>query len=400
MRLGAALVALALAVISATGAAAAPPTSFTTASGSCDEDETEFYTAAPVGADHDSAIAKFTTTLTLGEWSEPTFTSTPAVFFGADTLWNRVDDFFAGETREGKVDCYSAGSFSIIYYDTPEAPTSFAGRTTDSPNDLVEFDISELGFSAPGEAQYVADVILNSGALGINPSGPAASFDVVSSGRYPLGTLEAGEQTLLVQSLEGPSAVWQIDISALPVVLSAVEFDSPVLRPGEPTRLRYTTSGDTSVTVTIRNEQDAVVRTLADDFAVGHGPHSLPWNGRTQGGEDLPDGQYAALIETEDPSGATAGASAEIEIDSTAPNTRITAGPRKRARKHRVKFRFRADEPDVSFQCRLDRGTWRRCASPARGRVSKGRHRFQARAEDTAGNLEARPASYRFRVRG
>jgi pimeloyl-ACP methyl ester carboxylesterase len=91
--------------------------------------------------------------------------------------------------------------------------------------------------------------------------------------------------------------------------------------------------------------------------------------------------------------------------DTKAPNTKRKAGPeatigRDRARKG-VKFRFFADDRDATFECRLDHEGWKRCASPkaiGAPKLRPGKHRFEVRATDQRGNVETRPAVWRFRV--
>ena len=98
--------------------------------------------------------------------------------------------------------------------------------------------------------------------------------------------------------------------------------------------------------------------------------------------------------------------------DETAPDTRITRvtaivnRPEGRTRKARVKFHFLADEPRVTYECRLDGGglnadttRFSPCPKPKRYRkLGSGRYRFAVRAVDAAGNVDRSPASYRFRV--
>jgi hypothetical protein len=86
--------------------------------------------------------------------------------------------------------------------------------------------------------------------------------------------------------------------------------------------------------------------------------------------------------------------------DVTAPGTRITAGPSRRTKLRRAKFRFVSNEPRSVFQCRLDRGRWTSCRSPKLySRLRKGVHVFRVRARDTAGNADPTPALRSWRVR-
>jgi hypothetical protein len=89
--------------------------------------------------------------------------------------------------------------------------------------------------------------------------------------------------------------------------------------------------------------------------------------------------------------------------DVVPPRTRITAHPPKRRltrrRLVRVAFRFTANEAGSRFRCKLDRGTYAACRSPRTYRVGRGGHVFRVFAIDPAGNRDASPAVFRFRVK-
>ncbi len=84
--------------------------------------------------------------------------------------------------------------------------------------------------------------------------------------------------------------------------------------------------------------------------------------------------------------------------DSTAPETTITKHPKKRGTKRRAKFAFEADEP-ATFQCSVDGKAFKDCASPFRKRVSRKRHKFAVRAVDSAENVDATPAKFKWKVK-
>ena len=91
-----------------------------------------------------------------------------------------------------------------------------------------------------------------------------------------------------------------------------------------------------------------------------------------------------------------------VNLDSVPPRTKIVAGPRNRvdtgARAANVRFRFSADEEDVSYRCRLDGADWKRCSSPKNYRLRRGGHRFAVRAIDATGNVDPTPARDSFRI--
>jgi hypothetical protein len=52
-----------------------------------------------------------------------------------------------------------------------------------------------------------------------------------------------------------------------------------------------------------------------------------------------------------------------------------------------------------NFFCRLDRRPFAKCRSPKRyGGLSTGRHRFEVKAVDEAGNEDRTPLVHRFRI--
>ena len=88
-----------------------------------------------------------------------------------------------------------------------------------------------------------------------------------------------------------------------------------------------------------------------------------------------------------------------VAPDSRPPSTTITRHPKRRVRKRSARFGFEAGEHGASFECRLDHHDYAACRSPRfRRRYLRGRHRFEVRAIDTAGNVDPTPAKARFRV--
>jgi hypothetical protein len=83
--------------------------------------------------------------------------------------------------------------------------------------------------------------------------------------------------------------------------------------------------------------------------------------------------------------------------DATAPKTSILRHPPRRTTSRTARFVFGADEP-ARFQCKRDRRRFRPCPRRFRFGVGEGRHRLAVRAVDRAGNVDATPARFSWRV--
>ena len=85
--------------------------------------------------------------------------------------------------------------------------------------------------------------------------------------------------------------------------------------------------------------------------------------------------------------------------DTDAPQTEITKEPKKKSEKAKAKFKFTANEEGSKFECKLDRGRFKGCGSPKTYKhLDPGKHKFSVFATDAAGNADASPATYRFKV--
>jgi RNA polymerase sigma factor (sigma-70 family) len=85
--------------------------------------------------------------------------------------------------------------------------------------------------------------------------------------------------------------------------------------------------------------------------------------------------------------------------DSSPPNTTITAHPRVNSTDSSPTFRFSSSEPNSTFECRLDGGSWRACSSPRTySGIGDGWHVFRVRARDASGNVDPTPATWSWSI--
>ncbi|MGN6815520.1 MAG: hypothetical protein ACTHK3_05480 [Solirubrobacterales bacterium] len=87
--------------------------------------------------------------------------------------------------------------------------------------------------------------------------------------------------------------------------------------------------------------------------------------------------------------------------DTTPPDTKITKAPPKKSHKTTAKFKFTSSEAGSTFECKLDKGKFKKCSSPKTYKKLKpGKHVFKVRAIDKAGNVDPTPAKRKFTILG
>ena len=85
-------------------------------------------------------------------------------------------------------------------------------------------------------------------------------------------------------------------------------------------------------------------------------------------------------------------------LDTTSPETEITKGPKRKEKKGKATFTFTSNERSSTFQCSLDKAAFKPCSSPFAVSVKKGKHTFEVRARDAAGNSDPSPAKTSWTV--
>ncbi len=122
----------------------------------------------------------------------------------------------------------------------------------------------------------------------------------------------------------------------------------------------------------------------------------------------VPDNSSTALRATATASGNTSSCSAPLTYveDSAAPQTQIGTHPPALSASATASFEFSGEDPGgsgvASLQCRLDSteaGAWAPCTSPKTySGLADGAHRFEVRATDQAGNIDASPAAFEWQI--
>ncbi len=116
----------------------------------------------------------------------------------------------------------------------------------------------------------------------------------------------------------------------------------------------------------------------------------------------LADGAHTFAVRARDVAGNVDGSPATYAwtIDTTAPVTTITSSPSNPATTGAAAFTYSASEPGASFQCKLDAAAFAACATTGQSYagLAEGSHTFQVRAIDSAGNVDATPASFAWTI--
>jgi hypothetical protein len=85
--------------------------------------------------------------------------------------------------------------------------------------------------------------------------------------------------------------------------------------------------------------------------------------------------------------------------DTVPPQTILGKHPKHRTHRASATFTFSSDETSSSFQCRIDKKPFRRCVAPRTYRhLRPGAHVFRVASIDLAGNIDATPSKFSWRV--
>ena len=110
----------------------------------------------------------------------------------------------------------------------------------------------------------------------------------------------------------------------------------------------------------------------------------------------LSDGPHTAVIRSVDAAGNRDGSPVTHgwTIDTTAPETSITASPVTPSPSGDASFSFTSPDSAATFQCRLDAGSWTSCASPTSYTgLPEGSHSFEVRGVDPLANTDPTPST-------
>jgi large repetitive protein len=179
----------------------------------------------------------------------------------------------------------------------------------------------------------------------------------------------------------GPASVWNWTVDTIPPAAPIVDS-----APRSPTN-------SPTASVTFHDGEAGLLHSCRIDGG-GFGACSSPTSY-----SDLADGSHTFAVRATDAAGNVGPESSRgWVVDTQAPHTTITRGPTAVSSNHTAVFAFTSNEPS-SFSCSLDGGSSSSCSSPrSYGGLPEGEHTFHAQATDLAGNTDAPPPAYSWRV--
>jgi hypothetical protein len=116
-------------------------------------------------------------------------------------------------------------------------------------------------------------------------------------------------------------------------------------------------------------------------------------------GDESQDGCPADPARQAPPCAAVTNPGTTPPADIKAPETTISKKPPAKTKKKKATFEFTSSEAGSSFQCQLDGKGFKPCSSPlTTAKLKKGKHSFEVKATDAAGNADATAASASWKI--
>jgi hypothetical protein len=136
--------------------------------------------------------------------------------------------------------------------------------------------------------------------------------------------------------------------------------------------------------------QRAMVRETATLFAAGHASSSAT---------SAPSDVVADLPAAPGPAPVGPGAGGPPPVaQSNPPQTQLKKRPRKKTALRATRFTFGSDQAGARFECKLDKRPFRSCGSTFKKKLKPGAHVFRVRAVNSAGQVDATPAVFRWKI--
>ena len=276
-------------------------------------------------------------------------------------------DYGNGDTIEYTYDA-AGNRLTLKASDTTPPDTSMTARPSTPANSTT----ATFSFTAT-EAGSTFECQLDRGGYSICTS--PINYSGLTEGNH---TFEVRATDVAGNTDPTPASyTWTIDITAPTIAINAVT--SP--------------TNATNQTITGTVEAGAIVN-VATDTTASDGAAIVSGNTWSYNITGLVEGVNNITVTATDAAGNTATATSSITLDTTAPDTSMTARPSNPANSTTASFSFTATEAGSTFECQMDNGGYSACTSPGSYTLTDGSHTFCVKATDTAGNTDPTPECY------
>ncbi|HYH96383.1 Ig-like domain-containing protein, partial [Hyalangium sp.] len=356
--------------------APAAPIVLAPADGSTINDNTPTYTGtaeanSTVTVIVDGTVAGTTTANAAGLWS---FTSAVGLTNGVHTVKATATDAVGNTGPESNTNTFTVDAT------IPPPPVIVTPADNSVTNDTTP-DIT-----GTSEANTTVTIFLGSQQLGTTQADAAGSWSFTPTAPLAEGTYDVSAvATNAVGNTSERSNTHRFTIDTTPPgapVITSPQNDE-VLSNNRPP-LSGTAEPNSTVTVTLNGNNLGTATTDATG------------NWTLTPATPLADGPYTAVATATDVAGNTSAPSNSVRfvIDTVAPDTTIVSGPSGETQDPDATFDFSSNESGVSYECRLDGGTFSACSAPHTfADLAEGDHTLEVRARDTAGNVDPTPAT-------
>jgi hypothetical protein len=275
-------------------------------------------------------------------------------------------------------------------------PVSFTVDTTAPLTPVITAPASASSTSNPrppitgtGEPGSIITVVIDGVAVGTTPVGSTGTWSFT-----PPTALAEGPHDLAARAS---------DLSGNTSSLSTpVRVTVDTTAPGAPVitdPINGSTIGLTSPTLRGTAEPGANVVLVIDSVVVGTvvADATGAWSFPTA---PLTEGQHAVTATARDAAGNVSPVSAQtvFTVDTRVLDTSILTGPPPRSNQASADFGFSSNKTPVTYECRLDQGTFQACANPASfTALADGPHTLQVRAV-FQGVADTSPASWSWTI--
>jgi hypothetical protein len=299
-------------------------------------------------------------------------------------------------------------------YDLRVIATDNAGSSTTSPLITTRVDNTppSLTFSSPAAGANVRGTVsLVATASDASPASPPVTFEyklhsgstwTATSSSWDTATLPSGDGLYDLRATATDDAGNTAQVVNQNILVDNVPPTVSITAP--PTSVNGSFTSPTSFSASAADAGSGVASVqffecsnTSTDCASGSfnslgtvaapGPYTVNW--------PIPgDGNHALKVVATDNASHTSSAIRNVNVDTTPPDTTITAKPADPSGGN-VSFSFTSTETGSTFECQADGGAWSACSSPTFvNGLTDGLHTVQIRAIDPAGNTDPSPASW------